>query len=171
MAQYRRAVMLPPPSSSNINTNHVSLFIFASLPKYFIASYHPILRCLFYHIKIMLSTFATERECFVPAFVLYMWAIISECNKQELAFSHATAQMTRFWTVQKCFHRCIPVWCSCLTQPSILSPHHHPQIYFICHTISFRIQWILGVTVQWWALFPYTTTNTRCRLLYLVPSD
>ena len=58
----------PPALTSSNITDHVS-FLFTSLSKYFIASYHPISRCLFRLVKIASSNFTTEKERLFPAFV------------------------------------------------------------------------------------------------------
>jgi hypothetical protein len=52
----------PPLTSSNINTNHVSLSIFDSFSKYIIASYCPISCCFFQCVKIELSILQQKRN-------------------------------------------------------------------------------------------------------------
>ncbi len=117
----------PPLTSSNINIDHVSLYIFLSFSKYIIALYHPISYCFFQCNESVLSIFTTEKERLFPAFVASVWAITSGCNKWEVTFSPTTVRMSGFCTVQKRCLICIPVWLSCSTQSSFLSPNPPPN--------------------------------------------
>ncbi len=145
-----------------IHTNHVSLFISPSFSKYCIALYCPISRCFFWRVKIVPSTFATEKERLFPKFVASVCAITLGCNKQELSFLRAFARMAGFWTVQKCCCRHIPVWWRRSTQSSILSPNP-PQIFCICQVMCLSIKCTLGVMVQRSAAFLCTAACTYRR--------
>ncbi len=105
---------------------------------------HRISHCLFCLVPVT-STFVSNTNLhLVPSFTRSIFAITSGCMLQELAFSRACAQTRGFCTVQNLCLSYIPVWWSCSTQSSILSPRPPPLKFDICHLACFSTYALWG---------------------------